>query len=95
MQMLNGVKVFFHPWHDTVQIMHCEGKCIWDMFTTVEQGSLPKDGGVENKGRRSVKTRQNDKIFGGLVNKGIEKSESKNWFNFLFEKNKYEIISWG
>lgn len=80
MQVLNGVKVFFHPWHDTVQIMHCEGKCIWDMFTTVEQESLPKDSGVENKGQRSVKTRQNDKIFGGLVNKGIEKSENKNWF---------------
>lgn len=48
------------------------------MFTTVEQDSLPEDSGVENEGQRSVETRQNDKIFGGLVNKGIEESESKN-----------------
>lgn len=53
-QVLNMAKALFHPWHDTVQIMHCKGKCIWDMFSTVEQESLPKDSGVENKGQRNV-----------------------------------------
>lgn len=55
------------------------------MFTTVEQESLPKDSGVENKGQRSVETRQNDKVFGGLVNNSNEKIESnKIDFNSLF-----------
>lgn len=74
-QVLNVVKAVFHPWHDTVQLIHCERKCTWDMFTTVEQESMPKHSGVENKGQRSEETTQNDKVFGGLVNKVIEKKK--------------------
>lgn len=43
------------------------------MFTTVEQERMPKNSRVENKGQRSAETTQNDKVFGGLVNKSIEK----------------------
>lgn len=53
-QVLMWLKHFSIPDMTLSGLCIVRKKCIGDVFTTVEQESLPKDSGVENQGQRSV-----------------------------------------